>query len=268
MEKYNKMAEQLLTTASKPLPNVTPASAKNIGLKDLRIVLQKVDEQTDLVSYAQSRDLTLKYNVTTESAKNIGLKDLRIVLQKVDELTDLVSYAQRRDLTLKYNVTTESAKTLNNKEKKIKDPCIVVKQRNLAKNSQDENPNTTCNVTTKSAKLGYSNEKNSKILCTTEEQNHGYTGDTDSTISYEITKNVIGTIYFLTRNYTKLKGQTTKKQKTKHKAKPTKIQGQCKQVNKPLRFKCEAKGCQLHAHKQKELNAHYRSVHKKKLKMY
>ena len=109
----------------------------------------------------------------------------------MDERTDLVSYSRSRDSTLKYNVTTESAKTLNNKEKKIKDPCIVVKQRDLAKDSQDENPNTTCNVTTKSAKLGYSNKKNSKILCTTEEQNHGYTNDTDSTIRYEITKNVI-----------------------------------------------------------------------------
>ena len=92
-------------------------------------------------------------------------------------------------------------------------------------------------------------KKNSKILCTTEEQKHGYTSDTDSTISYEITKNVIGTIYFLTHDSTKPKGQTTKKFKTKHKAKSTKIQVQCKQVNKPLCFKCEAKGCQLHAHK-------------------
>ena len=71
----------------------------------------------------------------------------------------------------------------------------------------------------------------------------------DSTISYEITENVIGTIYFLTQDHTKSKGQTTKKLKTKHKTKPTKIQVQCKQVNKPLCFKCEAKGCQLRAHK-------------------
>ena len=44
VEEYNKMAKKLLTTVSKPLPNVTPASAKNKALKDLRIVLQKVDE--------------------------------------------------------------------------------------------------------------------------------------------------------------------------------------------------------------------------------
>ena len=80
---------------------------------------------------------------------------------------------------------------------------------------------------------------------TTEEQKQGYSSDTDSTISYEITENVIGTIYFLTHDYTKSKGQTTKKLKTKHKAKLTNIQAQCKQVNKPLCFKCEAKGCPI-----------------------
>ena len=161
VEEYNKMAKKLLTTVSKPLPNVTPASAKNKALKDLRIILQKVDEQTDLVKYSRSKDSTITYNVTTESAKST-----------------------------------------NNKEKKAKDPCTIVKQRDLAKNSQDKDLNTTYNVTTKSAKLGNSNEKISKILCTTEEQNHGYTSDTDSTISYEITENVIGTIYFLTHVFT------------------------------------------------------------------
>ena len=77
---------------------------------------------------------------------------------------------------------------------------------------------------------------------------------------------MIRTIYFLTQDYTKSKEHTTKKLKTKHKAKLTNIQAQCKQVNKPLCFKCEAKGCSLHIHKCKELNAHYRSVHEKKLK--
>ena len=71
------MAKKLLTIVSKSLPNVTPASAKNkklAALKDLRIILQKVDKCTDQVKYSLSKDSTITYNVTTESAKSKTIK--------------------------------------------------------------------------------------------------------------------------------------------------------------------------------------------------
>ena len=79
VEECNKTAKRLLTIVSKSLPNVTPASAKKnkkpATLKDLRIILQKVDEWMDLVKYSLSKDSTTTYKVTTESAKSANIKE-------------------------------------------------------------------------------------------------------------------------------------------------------------------------------------------------
>ena len=157
-----------------------------------------------------------------------------------------------KDLTSTDAVTTESAKQIKDEHNMTSRNIVIVK---------------TCQIEHKHGVNGNNIvENDAKDLNTTWDQSQEYSSDTDSTISYELLEKVIGTIYFLNNNHIKPTTQTTKKLKSKQDDKSKNSQGECKQTTKILHFKCESKRCLVHTLKHRDINAHFRTAHKRKLK--
>ena len=195
------------------------------------------------------------YTVTPGSAKNntkVALKKLRIHLQRVDERSDLAKQSLNKDLTSSDVVTTASAKRIKDEHNMTSSNIVIVKIHQI-EHKQGVNDNNIM-------------EKDAKDLNTTRDQSQEYSSDTDSTISYELLEKVIGTIYFLNNDHIEPTTKTIKKLKSKQDGKSKNSQGECEQTTKILRFKCESKRCTVHTLKCRDINAHFRTTHKRKPK--
>ena len=104
------------------------------------------------------------------------------------------------------------------------------------------------------------------LVQTTQEPAQVQDSDTDSTISYELPENVIGTIYFLDTDHLQPTLQTVKKLKTRQKDKLKNTQRSYEQTTKTMCFKCESSKCKACTSKCRDINAHFRTVHMRKLK--
>ena len=262
--KYNYLCQKVeLRTKGCKILNYKLKNNKRVAFKKLRIHLKKVEEWNDLAKQLLNKDSKLSNAVTTVSAKNntkVALKKLRIHLKNVEEWNDLAKQLLNKDSKLSNAVTTVSAEQIERGSHMTNGIIEMVKIQHIKQIQRKDDVNNV-DQEAKGLKIHVCN-----LVQTIQEPAQVQVSDTDSTISYELQENVIGTIYFLDNDHLQPTPQTVKKLKTRQKDKLKNSQRSYEQTTKTMHFKCESSKCKVHTSKCRDINTHFRTVHKKKLK--